>query len=182
MSFEIRGNSVSPVWGELKFMRGDDFIVSHTDTKGIITYANRLFIDFSEYKEGELLGKPHNIIRHPGMPRAPFSLLWEVIKEKGEVFAFVYNRSKNGRAYPVMAHVTPIFAENGVSVIGYKSVRREPRRDVLAEIIDPLYRDLCSAERKFSKTTDQAAAGRQRLNEILLSRGVTYEQFILPLL
>jgi len=67
-------------------MREDDFIVSMTDTKGRITYGNRVFIEFSGYSEAELIGTQHNIIRHPDMPRAVFQLLWNKIQNREECF------------------------------------------------------------------------------------------------
>src|SRR4030065_222076 len=80
--------SITPTLVE-RVMREDDFIVSMTDTKGRITYGNRIFIEFSGYSETELLGSQHNIIRHPDMPRAVFKLLWDTIQSQNECFAYV---------------------------------------------------------------------------------------------
>jgi hypothetical protein len=70
-----------------RFMREDDFIVSKTDTKGLITYGNPIFIEFSGYTEAELLGSQHNIVRHPDMPRSAFKLAWDTIQGGKEFFA-----------------------------------------------------------------------------------------------
>jgi len=67
-------------------MREDDFIVSKTDPKGKITYGNRVFIEFSGYREQDLLGQPHNIIRHPDMPRSVYRLLWDTLQQGEEFF------------------------------------------------------------------------------------------------
>jgi PAS domain S-box-containing protein len=85
----------------------NEIIVSKTDLKGRITYANDVFIKLAGFTETELLGQPHSIIRHPEMPRCVFKLLWDTIAEGGEIFAYVVNRSKNGDHYWVFAHVTP---------------------------------------------------------------------------
>lgn len=77
--------------GKERIMREDDFIASKTDLSGIITYGNRIFIEFSGYTERELLGSAHSIIRHPDMPRAVFQLLWDTIQSRNEIFAYVKN-------------------------------------------------------------------------------------------
>ena len=92
----------------LKEMNDNDFIVSKTDTKGRITYCNQIFMDMAEYTEEELLGKPHNLIRHPDMPKAVFKFLWDTIPTKQEVFAYVINRTKHGNDYWVYANITEI--------------------------------------------------------------------------
>jgi PAS domain S-box-containing protein len=65
----------------------DEIIVSKTDVKGRITYANQVFLRVAGYTERELLGQPHNIIRHPDMPRCVFKLLWDTLEAKREIFA-----------------------------------------------------------------------------------------------
>jgi PAS domain S-box-containing protein len=72
-------------WGD------EEIIVSKTDLKGIITYANRTFLNVAGYTEEEVLGKPHNMIRHPDMPRCVFKLLWDTIESGNEIFAYVKN-------------------------------------------------------------------------------------------
>ncbi|WP_082880168.1 PAS domain S-box protein [Methylomonas methanica] len=74
-------------------MRDDAFIVTKTDTRGILTYANPIFIEFSGFTESELLGKQHNIVRHPDMPRTVFSMLWSTVKAGEEFFRYVKNLS-----------------------------------------------------------------------------------------
>ncbi len=91
--------------GKEVFFDRDHFIVSKTDLKGRITYVNRAFCAIAGYGEGELLGAPHSIIRHPDMPRAVFKLLWDRLAEGCEVFAQVKNLTRNGDFYRVFAHV-----------------------------------------------------------------------------
>jgi len=106
----------------------DQFLVSKTDTKGVITYCNSLFIKLAGYEEDELLGKPHNIVRHPDMPEAAFADLWRTVQAGQEWNGIVKNRSKNGDFYWVDAQVTPSFNRSG-DLIGYMSVRRKPTQD-----------------------------------------------------
>lgn len=88
-------NHVQPTRHEVTFGE-DEIIVSKTNPKGIILCANRTFLKVSGYTEAELLGKPHNIIRHPDMPRCVFKLLWDTIASGSEIFAYVKNMAKNG--------------------------------------------------------------------------------------
>ena len=91
-------------------------LVSETDKKGNIVYANDLFLEISEYTLDEMIGKPHNMIRHPDMPRAAFKGLWDTVK-KGEVWeGFVKNSSKNGNFYWVFATVFPYGKDHFLSV------------------------------------------------------------------
>jgi PAS domain S-box-containing protein len=128
-----------------KVMNDHDFIVSKTNTKGHITYCNRIFMDMSGYKEDELLHKNHNIIRHPDMPRVAFKLAWDTIQANREFFGFVKNLRKNGDFYWVFAHITADYDESG-NVVGYTSVRRAPKRSAV-EAIEPLYKQMLQAEK-----------------------------------
>ena len=152
----------------------DDFIVSKTDTKGRITYVNKIFMDLAEYSEAELLGKPHNIVRHPDMPKAVFKLLWSRIQNKQEIFAYVVNKTKNGNSYWVFANVTASVDDNG-RIIGYYSVRRKPNPRAL-EIIKPLYAKMIEAERRGG-----IEAGAKVLEDALKQEGVSYDEFIISI-
>jgi PAS domain S-box-containing protein len=153
----------------------DDVIVSKTDTKGIITYVNRTFMQISGYSEEESLGKPHNILRHPRMPRGVFKLLWDTIQGGQEIFAYVLNRAKDGDHYWVLAHVTPTFDDAG-TIIGYHSNRRAVDPAKLTKIT-PLYDRLLTLEQQHTNPKDQVRASVEALRNLLQSRGVTYEQF-----
>ncbi len=152
----------------------NDFIVSKTDTKGRITYCNQIFMELAEYTEEELLGKPHNMIRHEDMPRAVFKLLWDRIESGEEVFAYVVNKTKKGNHYWVYANVTPSFDEKG-NIIGYYSVRRKPNPKAL-EIIKPLYKKMLEVEK-----TGGMEASAAMLNEILYEKGASYDEFIIDI-
>jgi len=152
----------------------DELIVSKTDTKGRITYGNTLFMKLSGYKESELLGAPHNIIRHPEMPRIIFKLLWDTIKNGKEINAYVLNKSKNGDYYWVIANVTPSLDKNG-RVVGYYSVRRKPSQKAM-QMIKPLYAKLLQAEK-----SGGMQASENILNQLIKENGGRYDQFILSI-
>ena len=156
----------------LKEMKQDDFIVSKTDLKGRITYTNQIFMEMGEYTEEELLGKPHNLIRHPDMPKAVFKLLWDTVQKGEEIFAYVINQTKNKNDYWVFANVTPSFDANG-KIIGYYSVRRCPNPKAL-ELIKPLYKQMLDAER-----TGGVEASTKLLTDLLHEKGVGYNEFII---
>lgn len=158
----------------LREMKENDFIVSKTDLKGRITYVNKIFMEMAEYTEEELLGAPHSIIRHEDMPRAVFKLLWDMVQNREEIFAFVINKTKNGNAYWVYANVTPSLDENG-KLIGYYSVRRKPNPKAL-EIVKPLYASMIQAEK--SASTD---AGTKVLTDLLNEKGVGYNELIIAI-
>jgi PAS domain S-box-containing protein len=161
-----------------KVMREDDFIVSKTDTKGRITYGNRIFIEFSGYSERELLGAQHNIIRHPDMPRAVFKLLWDTIQARQECFAYVKNMAKDGSFYWVLANVTPSFDAAG-NLLGYYSVRRKPKADAV-KTVSQLYRAMLDAEQRAGPRDAMAVSGKL-LTDLLTEKGASYDEFILSL-
>ncbi len=111
-------------------LREDQILISATDTKGRITFANNAFYEVAEYAQGELVGKPHNIIRHPDMPKTAFADLWEVIKSGQMWQGYVANRSRTGRLYWVKANVFPCY-ERG-EVVGYISLRTKPSAQAIA--------------------------------------------------
>ncbi|TAL55986.1 Tar ligand binding domain-containing protein, partial [Pandoraea sp.] len=102
-----------------------DYLISRTDLKGRITYANPSFIEVSGFSKEELIGAPHNIVRHPDMPSEAFDDLWKSLKAGQTWTGLVKNRRKNGDFYWVLATVNPTL-ENG-KVVGYTSLRLKPR-------------------------------------------------------
>ncbi|MBI4757342.1 MAG: PAS domain-containing protein [Betaproteobacteria bacterium] len=119
-----------PVTQKETALREDVLIVSRTDLKGRITYVNRDFIDVSGFAEAELVGQPHNVLRHPDMPAEAFKDLWETLKQARCWTGIVKNRCRNGDHYWVDASVTPL--KEGGQVVGYMSVRRKASADQVA--------------------------------------------------
>ena len=154
----------------------DRFIVSKTDLKGMITYCNDVFIEISGYEESELLGKPHNILRHPDMPKSIFKLLWDSIKSGKEIFAFVKNLTKDGSYYWVLAHITSEQDERQNN-ISYNSTRRCCTKKQLNEII-PLYNKLLEIEKSASTTQLGIQQSSTFLKNHLDQQNLTYDEFI----
>lgn len=156
-----------------------EIIVSKTDPRGVITYANDVFLRVAGYSEAEVLGQPHNFIRHPDMPRCVFALLWENVKAGKEIFAYVVNMARNGDHYWVFAHVTPSFDAEGRQ-IGYHSNRRSMYADALPKVRD-LYARLCQEERKHPEPGKAVEAGRRLLMATLEARKMDYAEFVFSL-
>lgn len=104
-----------------------DFLVSETDSKGRITFANDEFCKYSGYTIEELLGQPHNIARHPDMPKAAFEDLWKSVKSGEKWRGFVKNLAKDGSYYWVYATVFPFVSCDGTN--GYVSCRRKASQE-----------------------------------------------------
>jgi methyl-accepting chemotaxis protein len=119
-----------PVTNNEIVLNDNQLIVSKTDLKGRITYVNRDFLEISGFTEQELIGEPHNLVRHPDMPPEAFEDLWKTLKAGRPWTGYVKNRCKNGDYYWVLANATPIW-ENG-QITGYMSVRRKPTREAVA--------------------------------------------------
>lgn len=166
--------------GVERFFKDDEIIVSKTDLKGHITYANDVFLRVAGMSETEALGQPHSCIRHPDMPRAVFKLLWDTLGAGKEIFAYVLNRAKNGDHYWVLAHVTPSRDASG-QVVGYHSNRRVPDRKVLDTVIIPLYKQLLEIEGRQANSKEGMNEAFNTLVNLLKSKGVGYDEFIFSL-
>lgn len=100
-------------------------LISRSDLKGNVTYANAAFVEVSGYSRDELLGAPHNLIRHPDMPEAAYADFWKTIQAGGTWQGTVKNRRKNGDHYWVNATVAPL--RDGDRIVGYTSYAAKPR-------------------------------------------------------
>ncbi|WP_434937920.1 methyl-accepting chemotaxis protein [Shewanella sp. HL-SH8] len=125
-------------------------LISVTDTQGAILDCNDAFIKISGYEKSELIGKPHNIVRHPQMPPAAFDIMWSHLKSGKPWMGLVKNRCKNGDYYWVDAYVTPV-TENG-KIVGYESVRSCPKRDDVARA-EALYGKLSNGKEPAASMT-----------------------------
>jgi methyl-accepting chemotaxis protein len=134
-------------------------IASKTDLKGQITYVNQAFIDISGFSESELIGQPHNILRHPDMPSEAFADMWQDLKDGRPWTGLVKNRCKNGNYYWVLANVTPL-RENG-AVVGFMSVRRRASRQQIS-----------SAEAAYAAIREKRAGGKRISHGSVVSGGL----------
>ncbi len=171
----VKVYTVQPTGREQTFSQ-NDIIVSKTDRKGVITYANQTFLEVAGYREEELLGQPHNIIRHPDMPRCVFKLLWDTVEQGHEIFAYVKNMAKNGDHYWVFAHVTPTF-NDAKQIIGYHSSRRLPERHQV-QLFEGIYAQILAEERRHADWRKGMEAAGQMLLRMIAERNMAYEEFI----
>ena len=129
---------VTPI--DEEYIYEGNVIISQTDLKGIITYANRMFCEISGYKSQELIGKPHNIIRHPDMPRAAFAKMWDTIQGGQAWNGLVKNLRKDGLFYWVDTEILPI-TDSDNNVTGYIAARKPASRKDIQESQD-IYRKM----------------------------------------
>ena len=120
-------------------------IMSKTNARGIIEYANEVFVDVSGYEDYELMGQPHNIIRHPDMPKVIFKVLWENLKKGNNFHAIVKNLAKSGRYYWVITDFDISCNEVG-EVVNLFARRRAVPQEVITNHIEPLYKKLLQIE------------------------------------
>jgi PAS domain S-box-containing protein len=154
----------------------DELIVSKTDTRGVITYANDVFLRVSAYPLGEVVGQPHNLIRHPDMPKAVFGLLWDTLAAGQELFAYINNLAADGASYWVLAHVTPSRDARG-RVVGYHSNRRRPSPGAIAAV-RPLYDQLLAEERRQPNGRVAVEASSALFQRLIAERAPSYEDLV----
>jgi len=141
------------------------YIVSETDEKGKITFVNDYFMEVSGYSREELIGKAHNIVRHPDMPKVVFKLLWETILKGRNINAVVKNLAKDGRYYWIFTEFESVKDFETGEIIGYHADRKSISKHVL-EIIAGLYAELLEIEKK-----DGVEASEKYLISFLKEKG-----------
>ena len=170
----MKPRTITPTDQE-RILPADRYILSTSDLSGRITSVNDLFIEFSGHPENDLLATQHNIVRHPDMPRAVYSIMWDAIKDGDEFSGYIKNISKDGGFYWVYAHVLPITDAEG-DLTGYRSVRHHASRTAIAKVA-ALYAEMLAAE-KAAGPQDAIGAGLAVLRRHLAAAGMGYEQFI----
>ena len=143
-----------------------EFIYSRTDLKGVIAEANEIFANISGFTVEEMVGKSHNIVRHPDMPPEAFADLWQDVKEGRPWRGVVKNRRKDGGFYWVVANVSPV-RENG-QVVGYQSVRERPSREEIAAA-EAAYRRIRAGDKSIRVEHGRVVARRPALADALAS-------------
>lgn len=169
---------ITPIDEEI-CMGDEQFIVSKTDLRGYLTYANRTFMEMSALSEAQLLNFNHNVIRHPDMPKGVYKFLWMTIKKEQEFFGFVKNLRSDGRYYWVFANITPEYDVNG-KLSGYLSVRRKPPISAL-DVIEPIYKKMIEIEKSASTPKIAEDKSIAFLQQQLESLKVAYQDFVINL-
>ncbi len=149
-------------------------ILSKTDAKGIIEYANDYFMEISGYKEWELMGQPHNILRHTDMPKIIFKILWDRLHKSQPIYAIIKNLAKNGSYYWVIADFKTKIDKNG-NIKHY--ARRKAIPDNVKFKVDKLYHNILEIEKAAGMEASEAY-----LKGLLEDAGLTYDDFILNLM
>lgn len=163
-----------PVTGTERIFPSDWTLVSKTDTKGVITFANDNFVEVCGFTRGELVGTSHNIIRHPDVPPVIFEIMWNTLKQGFPWHGVVKNRCKNGDHYWVDARVVPI--KKAGEIIGYMSVRTCPTREAIAAA-EQAYKDAVN-----SKTAIRASTGTGWKRIFSIKNGVSIGMVFVTLL
>lgn len=144
----------------------DELFFSTTDARGIIQYGNDVFVRISGYPEETIIGAPHNIIRHPDMPKAVFKLFWDTLKDDKPIAAYVKNLSEDGQYYWVFAFAFPVGQ-------GYLSIRFKPSSPLFTKVQE-IYSEVLSKEKK--EALDESAS---YLLKLIKNEGFeTYEDFM----
>ena len=159
---------------EIKFSK-KKFIVSKTDIKGNIIFINKNFSEISGYSEIELIGQPHNILRHPDMPKAVFFLIWENLLAGQPISGVVKNLAKDGRYYWVIADLEPKFNSEG-NIISLTAFRRSAPQDVIDTTAE-LYETMLAIEKKHGMEKSLAY-----LQAFLEEHEIGYNEFISKLI
>jgi len=148
------------------------YIVSKTDAKGIIEYGNDYFVEIAGYSEAELIGKPHNLIRHPDMPKIVFKMMWDRINKAQNIMAVVKNLAKDGRYYWVVTEFEPKVDPITNEIISHTAFRKAaPKKAV--EAIKPIYKKLLELEAEGGME-----ASEKYLRGFFEEKGITYDEFI----
>jgi PAS domain S-box-containing protein len=159
---------------EIEFSK-KKFIVSKTNLKGKITFVNKNFCDISGYSEDELIGVPHNIVRHPDMPKAVFSLIWKRLLSGRAVSGIIKNLAKDGRYYWVIAELEPKFDKKG-NIISLTAFRRAAP-DYVIEVAEDLYEVMLKIEKRYGMKSST-----EYLEGFLEEKETTYDTFISELI
>lgn len=151
-------------------------LLSKTDAKGNILYANEGFVDVTGYDDFELMNKSHNIVRHPDMPKVIFKLLWEEIKKGNNFHGIIKNMSKTGRYYWIVTDFKTLYDESD-NIISYIGKQKSVSDKIVNQFIEPLYKKLSQIEK-----SSGVEASENYLLGFLEERNYTYVEFVENLL
>jgi len=166
--------------GVERVLAPEDILVSRTDPRGRLTYVNDSFLAVTGYRDVDLLGRRHDVIRHPDMPRAVLRLLRASLTARCVVFGYVVNLTADGSHYWALAHIRPSFDRRG-TVIGYDATAQTAGAAALREVV-PLYARLVQEEQRHLNAASAIDASTALLAAFLDDRGQTYDQLVWQLI
>ncbi len=161
----------TPIDNEIK-LSPKRYIVSKTDAKGVIEYGNDYFVEICGYSQEELIGKPHNIVRHPDMPRIAFKLMWDRISKGENFMAVVKNLAKDGSYYWVVTDFEPKIDPLTNEIISHTAFRKAAPQKAI-DTMAPIYAKLLELEKEGGMQASEAF-----LLEFLEENNTTYDKFI----
>lgn len=168
---ENKNSNVTPINKEVNWNKNKT-IISRTDVYGTIVSVNEAFTETSGYSEKELVSKPHNIIRHPDMPKCIFKILWNNLKNGENFFGIVKNLAKSGEYYWVLTDFDIIKDKNG-TIINYEAKRIAVPQELIAIEIEPLYGRIAKLEEFYGEN-----GGENYLNGFLEKEDKNYVEYI----
>lgn len=166
-----------PITNTEVMMKDNTILVTRTDLKGVITFANDAFVAISGYSREELIGSSHNIVRHPDMPPAAFEDMWRDLKQRRPWQGMVKNRTKSGDFYWVNANAMPLFENDQVK--GYLSVRLPPKRADIDKA-DLLYKKINAKQASLTPTGTQALYKKMSELSLKSELGLAAAFFFVP--
>ncbi len=167
---------LEPLTGNERPLLRSEIISTRTDHRGVIAFTNRKFSEVTGYTREEAVGAPHNIIRHPDVPRAVYKIMWDIIKSGEQFFGVTKNRCKNGDHYWTLGYFQPEMNEQGL-ITGFRSTRQGLHDEDLKQVFEELYQNVRQTELKYSRP-EQIAAGVECMMKQLKRRGFTdYQVF-----
>ena len=161
----------TPTGKEIK-LSSKRYIVSKTDAKGIIEYGNDYFVEICGYTQEELIGKPHNIVRHPDMPKIAFKLMWDRISQGKNFIAVVKNMAKNGDHYWVVTDFEPKVDPLTNDIISHTAFRKAAPQKAI-DTMAPIYEKLVELENEGGME-----ASEKFLVNFLEENNTSYDDFI----
>jgi PAS domain S-box-containing protein len=161
----------TPINHEIK-LNSKRYIVSKTDPKGIIEYGNDYFVEISGYSEAELIGKPHNIVRHPDMPKIVYKMMWDRINQGKNIMAVVKNMAKDGSFYWVITEFEPKIDPITNEIISHTAFRKAAPQNAV-DALTPVYAKLLQIEKEGGME-----ASEKYFRGFLEEKGLTYDELI----
>lgn len=147
-----------------------EIISTRTNPHGLITFVNPVFCTVTGYRKDEVLNKPHNIIRHPDVPRAVYRMMWDEIKSGNQFFGVTKNCCKHGAYYWTIGYFQPEIGASG-EITGFRSTRHGLHSQALKEEFEELYHNVRQTELKYPHSMEQIVAGTECLSKQLKKRG-----------
>jgi PAS domain-containing protein len=159
-----------PLTGKERQVKISEIISTRTDPQGLIAFANAAFLQVTGFTSDEVLGKPHNIVRHPDVPRCIYSVLWQSLRDGETFFGVTKNHTKSGDHYWTFGYFHPDIKIGSSEVVGYRSTRKGFHDTQLKQSFDELFSEVRQAELAQPRA-EQVKAGLEALKKALKKRG-----------